>query len=133
MNKNTKEYIKQWILKANEDILVVEKLTESGIFAASSACFHCQQAVEKFLKAFLFANGVEIRKTHNIEFLLSECVEIDSDFAAIDPKNLNDFGVDVRYPGDIYIPSDKETIEYKEIALSVKELVESKLVRILKD
>lgn len=43
MNKNTKEYIKQWILKANEDILVVEKLNESGIFAASSACFHCQQ------------------------------------------------------------------------------------------
>ncbi len=119
MNKNTKEYIKQWILKANEDVLVVEKLTESGIFAPSTACFHCQQAVEKFLKAFLFANGVEVRKTHNIEFLLSECVEIDSDFKAIEPGNLSDFGVDVRYPGDMYIPSDKETIHYKEIALSV--------------
>ncbi len=43
MNNNPKEYIKQWLSKANEDILVVEKLTESGIFAPSSACFHCQQ------------------------------------------------------------------------------------------
>jgi len=44
-------------------------------------------------------------------------------FTAIDPGNLSDFGVDVRYPGDMYIPSDKETIEYKETALSVKELI----------
>jgi HEPN domain-containing protein len=98
----------------------------------NKASFHCQQAVEKFLKAFLIANEVEIKKTHNIEFLLSECGEIDSDFAGIEPKNLSDFGVDVRYPGDMYIPSDKETIQYKEIALSVKELVESKLGQILR-
>ena len=56
MNKSTEDYIKQWILKANEDILVVGKLTEHEIFAPSSACFHCQQAVEKFIKAFLIAN-----------------------------------------------------------------------------
>ena len=132
MNKATEDSIKQWIFKANEDILVVEKLTEHEIFAPSSACFHCQQAVEKFLKAFLIANEVEIKKTHNIEFLLSVCGEIDSDFARIEPKNLSDFGVDVRYPGDMYIPSDKETIQYKEIALSVKELVERKLGQILR-
>ena len=132
MNNATEGYIKQWIYKANEDILVVEKLTEHEMFAPSSACFHCQQAVEKFLKAFLIANEVEIKKTHNIEFLLSECGEIDSDFKAIEPGNLSDFGVDVRYPGDMYIPSDKETIHYKEIALSVKELVESKLGQILR-
>ncbi len=119
MNNDAKDYIKQWIIKANEDLLVVDKLTEFNIIAASSVCFHCQQAVEKFLKAFLFANGIEIRKTHNIEFLLSECMDIDSDFAKIDPKNLNDFGVDVRYPDDMYIPSEKETIEYKGIAFSV--------------
>jgi HEPN domain-containing protein len=132
MNKATEDYINQWIYKANEDILVVEKLTEHEIFAPSSACFHCQQAVEKFLKAFLIANEVEIKKTHNIEFLLSECGEIDSEFAAIEPKNLSDFGVDVRYPGDMYIPSDNETIQYKRIALSIKELVESKLGQILR-
>lgn len=62
MNKATLEYINQWLFKANEDLLVVSKLTEFEIIATSSVCFHCQQAVEKFLKAFLIANGVEIKK-----------------------------------------------------------------------
>lgn len=124
-------YIKQWLAKANEDLLVVEKLTDFEIIATSSVCFHCQQAVEKFLKAFLISNNIEIKKTHNIEFLLSECSDIDPDFATIDPKELSDFGVDTRYPGDMYVPSENETIEYKTIALFVKELVEEKIDKII--
>lgn len=79
MNKEPVNFIKQWLIKANEDLLVVEKLTEFEVIANASACFHCQQAVEKFLKAFLIANGIEIKKTHNIEYLLSECSDIDPD------------------------------------------------------
>lgn len=132
MNKETVNFIKQWLIKANEDLLVVEKLTEFEIIANASVCFHCQQAVEKFLKAFLICNGIEIKKTHNIEFLLSECADIDPEFISVDPKELSDFGVDTRYPGDMYVPSSEETIEYKNIALEMKELVEEKIDRILK-
>lgn len=132
MNEATKEFIKQWLQKADEDLFVVEKLTESEIIATSSVCFHCQQAVEKFLKAFLIANGIEIKKTHNIEFLLSECADFDTDFAEIDPKELSDFGVDVRYPGDMYIPSQEETIEYKNLSLEIRDLVKMKIDNILK-
>ena len=132
MNKATIDYIKQWLLKANEDLLVVDKLTEYEIIATSSACFHCQQAVEKFLKAFLIANGVEVKKTHNIEYLLSECADYDKDFTDIDPKELSDFGVDVRYPGDIFIPDQDETLEYKNLAFEIKDIVESKINKILK-
>jgi HEPN domain-containing protein len=62
MNQDTIDFIKQWLYKANEDLLVVNKLTEFEIIASSSVCFHCQQAVEKFLKAFLITNGVDIKK-----------------------------------------------------------------------
>lgn len=117
MNQETRNYINQWILKTNEDLLVVEKLTEFDIIATSSVCFHCQQAAEKFLKAYLISKSVDIKRTHNIEFLLAECAAFDSDFSEIDPKNLSDFGVEVRYPGDMYIPSNEETIEHKEIAI----------------
>jgi hypothetical protein len=41
MNNETKTYVKQWILKANEDLPVVDKLTEFEIIATSSVCFHC--------------------------------------------------------------------------------------------
>jgi HEPN domain-containing protein len=132
MNDATKDFIKQWLVKANEDLLVVERLTENGIVAASSACFHCQQAVEKFLKAFLIANGVDIKRTHSIEYLLSECSDIDMDFSDIDPKSLSDFGVDVRYPGDMYLPNEDETLEYKKLAIEIKEFVESKVALIIK-
>jgi HEPN domain-containing protein len=129
MNQATSDFISQWLAKANEDLLVVDRLTETGIIAASSVCFHCQQAVEKFLKAYLIANGFDVKKTHNIEFLLSECAEIDNEFSSLDPKELSDFGVDVRYPGDMYIPDDKETMGYKEFAFFVKEFVEKKIER----
>ena len=133
MNQATKEFVKQWLERANEDLLVVERLTKPEIAAISSVCFHCQQATEKFLKAFLVANEVKIKKTHNIEFLLSECEEIDHEFSEIDSKNLSDFGVDVRYPGDIYIPTESETKEYIEIAYTIKNLVEIKLQDKLRD
>jgi HEPN domain-containing protein len=131
MNKDTVDFIKQWLLKANEDLLVIDKLTEFEIIATSSVCFHCQQAVEKFLKAFLIANGINVKKTHNIEFLLSECSDIDKDYVEIDPKELSDFGVDARYPGDMYIPDESETLEYKKLAFEIKNLVESKIYKIL--
>ena len=127
MNNDTIAFIRQWVLKANEDLLVVNKLTEFEFIATSSVCFHCQQAAEKFLKAFLISRGIDIKKTHNIEFLLAECSDFDFDFSEIDPKNLSDFGVDVRYPGDMYTPSIKETIEHKEIAFRIKKVVEKKL------
>ncbi len=127
MNKDTADFIRQWLYKANEDLLVIEKLTEFEIIATSSICFHCQQAVEKFLKAFIIANGIEIKRTHNIEFLLSECADIDKDFTKIDPKELSDFGVDARYPGDMYIPGEKETLEYRDLAFEIKNLVEDKI------
>jgi len=41
------------------------------------------------------------------------------------------FGVDIRYPGDIYSPSIKETLEHKKIALEVKELVDRKLKNLI--
>lgn len=131
MNNETKDYIRQWIAKAGDDLIVIEKLTQFEVVATSAVCFHCQQVVEKYLKAFLIAHGVEIRKTHNIEFLLTECEEFDPDFSLIDPKDLNDFGVDIRYPGDIYSPSVEETLEHKQIAMDVKELVVQKLKHLI--
>jgi len=131
MNDETKNYIRQWIAKAADDLIVIEKLTQFEVIATSAVCFHCQQVVEKYLKAYLIAQGVEIRKTHNIEFLLAECEEFDSDFSAIDPKDLNDFGVDIRYPGDFYSPSIDETLDHKQIALEIKMLVEKKLISVL--
>lgn len=45
--------------------------------------------------------------------------------------NNSDFGVDARYPGDMYIPDETETIEYKQLASDVKIFVENKISKII--
>jgi len=128
MNQATRDYIKQWILKAEEDLLVISRLTDGQIIAPTAICFHCQQAAEKYLKAFLIFHEVEIRRTHNIEFLLSECCDINPVFGEIDAKNLSDYGVDVRYPGDMYIPNESEVRDSIAIAQRIKSIVENSIL-----
>jgi hypothetical protein len=40
---------------------------------------------------------------------------------------LSDFGVEIRYPGDLYTPSENETREYIEIANVIKQMVKTKI------
>ena len=127
MNEKEKEYLLQWKTKAQDDLQTINRLTEGEIVAASSICFHCQQLVEKYLKMFLVYHQKEIVRTHEIEYLLNECSKIDNEFECFDPKNLTDFGVAMRYPGDFYIPSNDEVSEYKELAIQIMEFVERKI------
>jgi HEPN domain-containing protein len=50
--KDKNELAKGWVLKAESDLATTRRTLDSeGPF--DTACFHCQQAIEKFLKAFL--------------------------------------------------------------------------------
>ena len=129
MNKEESEYIKNWFFRANEDIAVINNLVKSDAADyTSTICFHSHQAVEKFLKAFLVYHDVDFPKTHDLDFLLLECQKINKTAFEIDLKSLTDFGVAVRYPDDFYIPDIKETLEYRDIAFEIKEIVERLIV-----
>jgi len=125
LNRDVIDYINKWIIKAGNDLLVAERELQFSDPVTDIICFHCQQAVEKYLKAYLIKNGVDFEKTHNVLFLREQCAEINKDFNDIDFKRLNFFGVTVRYPDDFYVPTIDETKEYIEIAKRVKNLVES--------
>lgn len=127
MNEQVRQYLLQWKQKANEDILTIQRLSEGKMTATSSICFHCQQVAEKYLKLYLLYHGIEIVRTHEIEFLLHECAKVDKDFETVDPKNLSDFGVAIRYPDDFYLPSEEESLEYIELAMAIKDMVEQKI------
>lgn len=127
MNNDLKKYLLQWIQKADEDLKTIQRLSEGEMVAVSSICFHCQQLAEKYLKLFLLFHKKEIVRTHEIEFLLHECSKIDKDFESIDPRNLSDFGVSVRYPDDFYLPSEAETREYIDLAKEIMKMVEQKV------
>ena len=73
-------------------------------------------------------HDVDFPRTHDLDFLLLECQKIDKEAFQIDFQSLTDFGVSVRYPDDFYIPEEKEALEYRGTAISVKEIVE-KLIK----
>ena len=126
MTDDRKEFIRNWLFRANEDIAVIENLIQSDPKTyASSICFHAQQAVEKFLKALLVYHDVDFPKTRDLDYLLSECGKIEPSLDHLDLKSLTDFGVSIRYPDDFYVPDEKETEYYKEVALKTKKAVES--------
>jgi len=41
-----------------------------------TACFHAQQAAEKYLKAVLALAGAQIPRTHDLEDIYDECVAV---------------------------------------------------------
>lgn len=122
MSEDEMNYLHQWISKAEEDLLVVRQLMSADILVKGAIAYHCQQSAEKFLKAFLIFHGIEIA-THNIEFLLEQCKIIDKRFSAIDPRNMTDYGVEVRYPGDFLEPSFKEIQVLITVVENIRDLV----------
>ncbi|GMT43918.1 MAG: DNA-binding protein [bacterium] len=131
----TDEILKKWLIRAFEDYRTIEnefKLSKKEV-VTSSVCFHAQQFVEKLLKAYLSNNGIEFGRTHNLEFLLQLCKNIDDNFKNIDTKNLSYYAVELRYPDEFYIPTYDEAKECFELAKKAKDFILEKLNVIEKD
>ena len=84
--------------KAAKDYATSEKLfIDDCEYYWDIICFHCQQCIEKSLKAFLMYNDVIFPKTHDLIFLLNLCLPTDSYFNNFDLSEFADFGVEIRY------------------------------------
>jgi len=70
MNDDTGELVRQWKEKARNDWTTVEILLGSDQCPAETVCFHCQQFVEKLLKALLTLHSIEAPKTHDLRRLI---------------------------------------------------------------
>lgn len=91
----------EWLAKADEDYFVARGLLRRKKVPAASVCFHCQQAVEKLIKAFLQENGIPFGKTHDLEELvrLGGATAAPLGLLSDDLKLLSDYAVKYRYPG----------------------------------
>ncbi len=114
--------VTEWLRKANEDLAAAEHLLSEAETQADVAenipapehptlgapryanivAFHCQQAAEKYLKAFLTRHATEFPKTHDLEQLLDLAQTVDERLADLlrDVIVLTPYGVELRYPGD---------------------------------
>ena len=101
--KESNTLVTRWVLKADHD-LGTAKLTYLHLPEYSDTIsFHCQQAVEKYIKALLIFYDIEFMRSHNLVYLLSilaDKIIIDNTLYENAIK-LNSFSVEIRYPNEI--------------------------------
>jgi len=97
--------ILEWFYFADADFDSAQILNNAYRKHGEIICYHCQQAVEKYLKAFLCYNGIIPPKIHVLEALCALCSDFDSSFNNIvkDCAYLSPFAVHALYPLEIEI------------------------------
>ena len=94
------EDVMEWIKIADDDFDSAEILNKAFRKHNEIICYHCAQAVEKYLKGYLEYKDIVPEKTHNLSYLVSICIEQDNHFINIKTECdfLNKFANDIRYP-----------------------------------
>lgn len=117
------EKAKEWFKKGDNDIRTAEILVKESQPPTDTLCFHCQQAVEKYLKGYLTEKRVEFLKSHDLDYLLKLCIDIASEFGQYQETVLilNKYGIEPRYPADIPVYYSVE--EAKKAIELAKEII----------
>jgi len=125
------ENVKKWIIKAENDLKAAqhELSFPPDEMVTESICFHSQQAVEKFFKAYLIYKNHEFGNTHNLEYLQQLCGRYDKTILKYELGNLTDYAVNIRYPDDFYVPDYDESKKAYNLAKAVKENILIKIGR----
>lgn len=113
------EEIKEWIEKADHDLGSAKIIYIHLPDYFDTIAFHCQQAVEKYIKAILVFHRIEFQRSHDLVYLLellSRQIEID-EIKFRKAFTLNNYAVQIRYPNK----NVKLTISELELAIQISE------------
>jgi HEPN domain-containing protein len=91
----------EWVAKAQDDLRNAAHTLKLGrACPTGTVCFHAQQCVEKYLKAYLVWQGVYFPKTHEIEALLSLIAhKVRPSLSVEEQALLTEYATGPRYPG----------------------------------
>jgi HEPN domain-containing protein len=126
--------VQEWLTKADEDFEFARiNLSEQKPFPAQ-ICFHFQQSVEKYLKAYIIANELGFRKTHDLPLLLNQCANLEPRFESLAEgcEFLATFYVETRYP--VHWPVDfshDQALKAHQSAKAIREFVNDRLAQYL--
>ena len=101
-----------WLNRAKSDLRGAEILHQYD-GGNELVSFHCQQSVEKTLKAWLLKERNELQDGHSLVYLCKRAMEagapIKEQFR--DCGYLNQFYIETRYPSDNYIPGSEREVQ----------------------
>jgi len=103
MDDTSKALLRSWLTKAGSDLKSASVLGSAEEAPLDVAIYHCQQAAEKAVKAYLVFRGVTPEKTHDIRKLAVQASGFEARFnefitlAAV----LTPYAWEFRYPDDL--------------------------------
>ena len=116
----------EWFEKANRDLRTSDTMYIAG-GVEDIVAFHCQQAVEKYLKGYLILKTGVLTEGHSLIKLIKKCREFDREFNTLVDKSafLNQFYLESRYPAEdaliVEIEDAEKCLNYaKEIIEFIK-------------
>ncbi len=118
-----------WVIKAERDLGLARDAFGLDKDYWDLICYHCQQATEKFFKANLIYHQINFPRTHDLELLLNLIAQkeiLPPDFIQ-NALAINDYGIQVRYPGFPYEPTDVDASEAIQIAENFRAFILSKI------
>ncbi|MFH0937750.1 MAG: HEPN domain-containing protein [Planctomycetota bacterium] len=118
-----------WLQKADNDLRSAQVDLAAEPPLIEDALFHCQQAAEKAMKAFLTAHDITFRKTHDLDELASACEQIDVSLKdALNPaRDLTVFAWEFRYPSSDEAPPEAEAHDSLLLAKSAVDGIRKRL------
>lgn len=120
-NSEREKETRSWLEKATEDLRTAKILYNAKPPALAHVMFHCQQAVEKTMKAFLTWHQMPFRKTHNLREIGDQCISLDASLRELVEASipLSDYAWEYRYPGEDEEPTRKEAQQAMTVAKKV--------------
>ena len=128
-----KRQVEDWIQLADKELYAAEILLNNESPLTNIVAFHCQQTIEKYLKAFLIENDIPVIKTHDLIKLNGMIKEIkDLGFDENKLIIINEVYIESRYPGELGllpdgVPSSEQAKEFVVYAKEVKTIIMKEL------
>jgi HEPN domain-containing protein len=125
------EELAAWLARAGQDLRAAEVDLGAEPPLLADAAFHCQQAVEKALKALLTRHDHPFRRTHDIGELAMACLEHEPQLEALlrGSAPMTEYVWRFRYPGEPFEPEREEVEEALGLARRVVAKVERLVAR----
>jgi HEPN domain-containing protein len=123
------ELVKNWIVKAQHDLLAAQKLSSDLDLYSDIAIYHCQQSAEKAIKGFLILHDQAFPRTHDLRLLIQLSIVINPNFQDYQTaaEILTPYATAFRYPSDIMQPTTEELQEAIEKASEIFNFITSLL------
>lgn len=106
MSAESRELARVWLAKAHSDLATARLLITGLEKHLDTGSYHCQQAAEKALKAWLTAREIVFPKTHSIVALVAFCITSEPVFKSLQrhAQALTPLGTAFRYPAEEFEP-----------------------------